>query len=142
MSGPVLQDCLMARCVLFAMAVAMFAGTASATTFWGVSTRGPDGPPPYILPPEDPLPAALQKSDESMLPRPEVVTTAVKFWTRVYTEVDTNAGFIHDSRHLDVVYETINLPDNASRRTRSFERCGCGPRGSSTTFATAGTSSA
>ena len=103
----------MARCVIFAMAVVMFAGTATATTFWGVSTRGPDGPPPYV-PPE-----TLQRSDESLMPRPEVVARAVNFWTRVYTEVDTNAGFIHDSRHLDVVYEAIELPENASRRTRS-----------------------
>jgi membrane-bound lytic murein transglycosylase D len=114
MNGPVLQDCLMARCVIFAIAVAVFAGTASATTFWGVSTRGADGPPPYVPPPE-----TVQSSDESVLPRPQVVITAVRFWTRVYTEVDTNAGFIHDARHLDVVYEAIELPEDASRRTRS-----------------------
>ena len=109
----------MARCVIFAMAVALFAGTASATTFWGVSTSGPDRPPAYILPPDASPTEEVQKSDESVLPRPEVVTTAVTFWTRVYTEVDTDSGFIHDSRHLDVVYEAIELPENASRRTRS-----------------------
>jgi membrane-bound lytic murein transglycosylase D len=109
----------MARCVIFAMAVALFAGTASATTFWGVSTSGPDRPPAYILPPDASPTEALQKSDESVLPRPEVVTTAVTFWTRVYTEVDTDSGFIHDSRYLDVVYEAVELPQNASRKTRS-----------------------
>ncbi|TDJ25442.1 MAG: LysM peptidoglycan-binding domain-containing protein [Gammaproteobacteria bacterium] len=103
-----------AKCVLFTVAAAMLAGTAHATTFWGVSTRGPDELPPYV-----PASEPVQRSNESLLPRPEVVTTAVKFWTQVYTEVDTSAGLIHDARHLDVVYEVIELPDNASRRTRS-----------------------
>ena len=51
-----------------------------------------------------------------LFPRPAELEPAVTFWTRVYTEIDTGHGFIHDSRHLDVVYEVIELPANASRR--------------------------
>ena len=39
------------------------------------------------------------------LPRPAGLEPAVRFWLRVYTEVDSNGGLIHDSRNLDVVYE-------------------------------------
>ena len=37
-------------------------------------------------------------------PRPAELEPAIKFWTRVYTEVDTRSGFLHDARHLDVIY--------------------------------------
>ena len=52
------------------------------------------------------------------LPRPAGLEPAVRFWTRVYTEIETNAGFIHDDRELSVVYRTIRFDDGASRATR------------------------
>jgi membrane-bound lytic murein transglycosylase D len=51
-------------------------------------------------------------------PRPPAIQPMVDFWTRVYTEVPTESGLIHDSRHLDVVYERVLVPQNLSRRTR------------------------
>jgi membrane-bound lytic murein transglycosylase D len=42
----------------------------------------------------------------------------VKFWVRVYTEVTTNGGFVHDDRKLGVVYEVMRFPDNLSRKER------------------------
>ena len=51
-------------------------------------------------------------------PRPPEIVDAVAFWTRVYTEIDTNSGFVHDNRHLDVVYTTVELRENASPRQR------------------------
>lgn len=33
----------------------------------------------------------------------------MQFWTRVYTEVDTQSGFLHDSRHLSVIYTSLPL---------------------------------
>ena len=42
----------------------------------------------------------------------------VKFWIRVYTEVTTNGGFVHDDRKLGVVYEVMRFPDNLSRKER------------------------
>lgn len=55
------------------------------------------------------------------LPRPAEIEPDIRFWTRVYTEIDTSSGFIHDSRDLSVVYRTIRFAEGASRRTRSRE---------------------
>lgn len=49
-----------------------------------------------------------------VFPRPPGIVPRVKFWTRVYAEIDTNGGMIHDARHLDVVYETIRWPKGIS----------------------------
>jgi len=53
------------------------------------------------------------------LPRPAAIEPDILFWTRVYTEIDTNSGFIHDARDLSVVYRTIQFEDGASRRSRN-----------------------
>jgi len=53
------------------------------------------------------------------LPRPPEVESDIRFWTRVYTEVDTASGFIHDSRELSAVYRTIRFAEGASGRVRS-----------------------
>jgi membrane-bound lytic murein transglycosylase D len=36
----------------------------------------------------------------------------VKFWTRIYSEVDTQQGLLHDRNNLGVVYETLNFDVN------------------------------
>ena len=54
----------------------------------------------------------------SPFPRPSELERDVRFWTRVYTEVDTNGGFIHDERDLSVVYETVQFPPQLSERGR------------------------
>ncbi len=51
-------------------------------------------------------------------PRPASLEPAVTFWKRVYTEVNTTGGFLHDSRYLGVVYEAVELPGGLSRRAR------------------------
>jgi len=56
--------------------------------------------------------------EENQFPRPADLEPAVQFWTRVYTEIDTSHGFIHDDLRLDVVFETIEIPDNMSSRER------------------------
>ena len=55
------------------------------------------------------------------LPRPPEIEPDIRFWTRVYTEVDTDGGFIHDDRHLDVVYRTMRFDEDASSRSRQNE---------------------
>jgi membrane-bound lytic murein transglycosylase D len=57
-------------------------------------------------------------AQESLFPRPAELEPAVQFWTRVYTEVDTHSGFIHDDWLLDVVYQTVTIPDDLSSRER------------------------
>jgi membrane-bound lytic murein transglycosylase D len=54
----------------------------------------------------------------SDFPRPASLEPAVAFWIRVYTEIDTNQGFVHDASNLSVVYETLTLPATASGRER------------------------
>lgn len=54
----------------------------------------------------------------SYFPRPMELEPDIEFWTRVYTEIDTHRGFIHDSRHLGVVYEIVQFTDGMSRRSR------------------------
>jgi len=61
--------------------------------------------------------ASTAAAAEENFPRPKQLEAAIKFWTRVYTEVDTRGGFIHDSERLDVVYETVrDTPSEAARR--------------------------
>ncbi len=51
-------------------------------------------------------------------PRPASLEPAVQFWTRVYTEITTDQGYIHDAENLSVVYRTLDLPPLASRSHR------------------------
>jgi membrane-bound lytic murein transglycosylase D len=53
-----------------------------------------------------------------VLPRPEGLEPNVRFWERVYSEVGREGGLIHDSEHLDVVYQKLILPEGLSDRAR------------------------
>src|SRR5580698_9176420 len=61
-------------------------------------------PPPRIL--------------DKLFPQPPALDRDVNFWIRVYTEVGTNAGFLHDQYNLGVVYETIQFQPDTSARQR------------------------
>ena len=52
------------------------------------------------------------------IPRPEGIQSDVNFWIRVYTEVTTNEGFLHDERNLAVVYDTLKFGAGGSSRER------------------------
>ena len=62
--------------------------------------------------------AGAVRADPALLPRPPSLEPAVRFWSRVFTEVDTHSGFLHDDRRLGVVYETIGWPDDLDRAAR------------------------
>ena len=64
-----------------------------------------------------PLLANAQSGE--LFPRPPELEDAVNFWVRVYTEVDTNSGFLHDSRHLSVIYERLPLDRREIEATRN-----------------------
>jgi LysM repeat protein len=55
---------------------------------------------------------------EDPMPRPPELERDVQFWIRVYSEVDTNGGFLHDERNLAVVYEKLHFAPNTSPRER------------------------
>jgi peptidoglycan lytic transglycosylase D len=52
------------------------------------------------------------------IPRPEGIQSDVNFWIRVYTQVTTNEGLLHDERNLDVVYDMLKFGAGASSRER------------------------
>jgi membrane-bound lytic murein transglycosylase D len=55
---------------------------------------------------------------ESVFPRPAALERDVNFWVAIFSKYSTNEGVLHDNRNLAIVYETVPLPKNASRRTR------------------------
>ncbi len=42
-------------------------------------------------------------------PRPQALQPAVDFWVKVYTEVDTRSGYVHDADEVGIIYETLEL---------------------------------
>lgn len=73
-------------------------------------------------------PADAARAEEGAgvaLPRPYAIQPQVRFWKRVYTEVDTSGGLVHDREHLDVVYDVLRFPDDLSpgeQQERADER--------------------
>src|SRR5688572_23472127 len=55
---------------------------------------------------------------QATIPRPEGIQPDVNFWIRVYTEVTTNEGFLHDERNLSVIYDTVKFGAGQSSRDR------------------------
>ena len=48
------------------------------------------------------------------MPRPPELQRDVDFWVRVYSQIDTNSGFLHDQYNLGVVYDTLHFGANSS----------------------------
>ena len=57
-------------------------------------------------------------AQNDLFPRPAELEPAVKFWTRVYTEISTSEGFVHDSLRMDIVYQTVRASDDQGSRER------------------------
>src|ERR1700721_1271403 len=63
--------------------------------------------------------ASVWAADSStVMSRPPELERDVQFWIHVYSEVDTNGGFLHDQYNLAVVYETMHFAPNTSPRER------------------------
>jgi membrane-bound lytic murein transglycosylase D len=63
--------------------------------------------------------APLAVADQTILPRPPELEPDVQFWIRVYSEISTNEGFIHDQHRLSVVYEKIRFDPDTPPRDRA-----------------------
>ncbi len=50
--------------------------------------------------------------------RPPGLEPDIGFWRRVYSEINTSQGFIHDNARLDIVYATIDFKPGESKRSR------------------------
>jgi membrane-bound lytic murein transglycosylase D len=64
--------------------------------------------------------ARAQAADDPM-PRPPQLERDVQFWIRVYSQIDTNAGFLHDQYNLGVVYDTLHFAPNSPPSQRQRE---------------------
>lgn len=64
-----------------------------------------------------PLAANAQSPD--LFPRPPEIEPAVNFWLKVYTEINTRNGFLHDARDLSVIYETVAYNQRAISNARN-----------------------
>ena len=51
-----------------------------------------------------------------LFPRPPELEQDIHFWTRIYTEIDNNHGFIHDNSYLNVIYEVTALSNNLDQQ--------------------------
>ncbi len=49
-------------------------------------------------------------------PKPKGLEPDVAFWKRIFTEVDTRHGLIHDDRYLDIVYAKIPVAEHSQAR--------------------------
>jgi membrane-bound lytic murein transglycosylase D len=72
------------------------------------------GPPAVARAAAAPAPRVL----DNRFPQPPALDRDVNFWIRVYTEIGTNAGFMHDQYNLGVVYETLQFGPETSARQR------------------------
>jgi membrane-bound lytic murein transglycosylase D len=52
------------------------------------------------------------------LPRPPELREAVQFWIKIYSEVDTSGGLLHDRDNLAVVYERLSFRSDWSPSER------------------------
>src|SRR6266404_1504921 len=57
-------------------------------------------------------------AQDNPMPRPPQLEREVQFWIRVYTQIDTNAGLLHDQYNLGVVYDTLHFAPNTTPAER------------------------
>lgn len=48
---------------------------------------------------------------EELFPFPDKLKKRVDFWIKIFTIYDTKQVVIHDSRHLDIIYEIVDIKD-------------------------------
>jgi len=61
---------------------------------------------------------SMAAANNNPFPLPASLKADVNFWTKVYSEVTTNEGFIHDKQHLNVIYTRLSFKPGTSRKTR------------------------
>ena len=80
------------------MSLQSYAVLLSAVVFAGLLSS----PPSVAMTPELTRPASLEPD--------------IAFWRRVYTEITTAQGFVHDDARLDIVYATVSMGATGSGR--------------------------
>jgi membrane-bound lytic murein transglycosylase D len=64
------------------------------------------------------LTAVVAHAEWNVFPQPTALQPDVAFWKRIYGEVGTDGGLLHDTHDLRVVYEVVKLPKGISWRAR------------------------
>ena len=64
-------------------------------------------------------PAHASAKQSEHFVRPAELEPDIAFWRRVYTEVTTEGGLLHDPEDLSVVYEVLEFPSDIAPKTRS-----------------------
>jgi membrane-bound lytic murein transglycosylase D len=67
---------------------------------------------------EPATPPTIASNAADPMPRPPELARDVAFWTRVYTEITTNEGFLHDQNDLGLVYRTLKFNSDVTPRER------------------------
>jgi peptidoglycan lytic transglycosylase D len=52
------------------------------------------------------------------LPYPPQLARDVNFWVKVYTQIDTDSGYLHDQYDLAVIYDTLHFAPDSPPRVR------------------------
>jgi membrane-bound lytic murein transglycosylase D len=61
----------------------------------------------------------LAVAAEDLLPRPAELEPDVQFWVRVYSQISTNEGFLHDQHKLSIIYETMHFDADTPTHERA-----------------------
>lgn len=61
------------------------------------------------------------RAADALLPQPPELQPDVAFWIRVYSEVTTSEGFVHDQRNLAVVYEKLSFTPGLGPKERQAQ---------------------
>ena len=64
---------------------------------------------------------SLAPAAPATIPEPAELEPDIHFWMRVYSEITTNEGYIHDQRELSVVYQTLRFDPGLPPRERERE---------------------
>ncbi|MGH8171474.1 MAG: hypothetical protein ACRETJ_13155, partial [Steroidobacteraceae bacterium] len=66
------------------------------------------------------LPLAITRAPaaDPALPYPPPLERDVNFWVSVYSQIDTNSGYLHDQYDLAVIYDTLHFAPDSSPRAR------------------------
>jgi membrane-bound lytic murein transglycosylase D len=106
----------------------VLAPLAGATSPGGMEPPAPGpspgvtgAPTPTLLPATSPSVRSLAARQPDF-PKSASLVPRVEFWKRIYSEVDTGGGLLHDSEDLSIVYEVIRLPDSGARQQERFLR--------------------
>jgi membrane-bound lytic murein transglycosylase D len=60
----------------------------------------------------------VMASEADPFPRPAGLEADIEFWRNIFGTVSSDQALLHDNRYLSVVYETVEIPPNASSRAR------------------------